>query len=927
MGQLFKAIYAYRQSVLIIIVLISTLVACSFTFRYKVKEIILNEIRATIISSSQDELFLVNQKFKSVIDILRMAQNALSEDQFIGSINTTQVLDSVVSVTGFVYLGIADINGNTAFGFSLSPKEFEHILPAFHGEPLITYVDNGDNYDVIIAVPFSKYTSMKYVLYVRVTDKELVNYLNQGRTHFEEDSPVMSFLLYDMKNIIHINNSTQTRKLPNYTVDVIKQIYKETDEDKLEHIIEQNPRGIYAFNVDGYPKHYMVVMVAAYDGLNFVTLMPADMFNARVNAIMALFTILAVGVILVVAFLLIYYEFVVNMNRKSIYKLAFVDEFTGLPNKASLRQKFEFYKKHISENQKLYLAKLDIHNRGQIARLYGHDIANNVDLSVANYVKKNHVPYFYVARVNEFFVALVVSRNYEHAEKLITSAFENMEQVDQVELKAIFNCGIVEVDPDNEPELGHSDQIDYLIDCCNMAMSMAPLNLRDHHIELFDKDISNEILRRDTIEKDLTPALANGEFLVYLQPKYDLKTNRLAGAEALIRWDYKKQGIIAPYKFIPVFEKNGSIALIDNFVLSEVLQLLRKWNREKLRLVPISVNLSQVQFLNPNLISDFKTRAAHYETEFKYIDFEITESATIEDFRHVVEVLTELKELGVKLSMDDFGTGYSSLSNLSLLPFDTIKLDKSFVDRIDYKNLDSPSVLLIQDVINIISHFNMSSLVEGVETIEQRDILRDLGCQYCQGYYYSKPLPVEEFEKLLREDKVFTDVASAQDGTDLRVQVSATKEAVLQAAHDAVDKRYLHNDEKNNESKEKQENKEQNCANNDKKPALKEESSVKTELEVLSSSDTSLQYTTLGKGSVISRNIVEKKVSTALVKPNNKIEVVDITKGEQKTVSPTLRQEVKEFKLDNLKDKNVVEVLIVTDKETSNTQKNTKDKS
>ena len=275
--------------------------------------------------------------------------------------------------------------------------------------------------------------------------------------------------------------------------------------------------------------------------------------------------------------------------------------------------------------------------------------------------------------------------------------------------------------------------------------------------DAYDKAMRLEIIRSEQIEHELQPALERGEFLVYLQPKYDLKNNRLYGAEALIRWNYKFEGIRPPYQFIPIFERNGSIALIDNFVFRKVLECQRRWKDLGYRQIPISVNCSQVQFMNANLLTELKRQIQGSEDLVPYIDIEITESATIDDVRHVQEVLREIKKLGFKISMDDFGTGYSSLSNLSLMPFDIIKIDKSFVDRIDVRKKRSQSVLLIKDIISIAHHFNIHTLVEGIETYEQKEILRGLGCEYCQGYYYAKPMPLEDFEKLLARDESFTD--------------------------------------------------------------------------------------------------------------------------------------------------------------------------
>lgn len=757
MGRLLRNILSYKQSILIIVLIIGTLVGCAFVFRHKVNELLVNEIRSNILFHSQSELGIVNKSFTNVVDIMRMASNSLADEQYIGGINTVKAVDSITKVTGFVYIGIADVNGNTQYGFNLSKEEFLNVLPTFHGDPTVTYIpsDNGENYDVIIAIPFTESSKMKYILYVRVTDKELVRYLNKGKTLIKREKDAMSFLIYNLSNVIHINSTTQNRLLPNFTVNVLSDKYNEYNPLKLNQIIDQNPSDIYLFSVGNYPQHYLLIIPTEFEKVDFVMLIPVSVLNNKVNAIMAMYSILCVGIILVLIFLLIYYEYVVNMNRYSIHYLAYIDEFTGLPNKASLREKFVLMYEDLMPKNKLFVAKVEISNHNQISRLYGFSVANKFDLAFAKYISDYPLPNVCVFRVQNYFILLVESEGVELVTKILNSIFEHMYDVELVDQKAIFLAGVTI--SDNIPKDMSDEYLDLLINNCDIAISVLPHNQKQHAISVFDQSMSDEIHRCDNLEKELEPALKNGEFLVYLQPKYDLVTNKLSGAEALIRWNYKGEGIMPPYKFIPIFEKNGSIALIDDFVFYEVLKLIKKWKSMNLRLIPISVNFSQVQFLNPNLIKDFKYTAEKYSKVFEYVDIEITESATIEDTNHVIEVLREIKKLGFKLSMDDFGTGYSSLSNLSLLPFDTVKLDKSFVDKIDPNDLNSPNVMLIKDVISIIKHFHMLSLVEGVETLEQRDVLRSLGCQYCQGYYYSKPIPVSEFEKLLKQDKVFED--------------------------------------------------------------------------------------------------------------------------------------------------------------------------
>ncbi len=757
----FKKAFTYKwRSFGIIFVLIISLVMSSFIFREKVQELMLSEVREIILTNSQSELINVNQRLRSIIGVMLLATNTMTEDGIVGSTATIETVDSVMDVTGFSNLGIVDINGNNVYGFSIDEEDFKKIKPTFHGITTIAVVpqESGEHYDILLAVPFEKDMVMQYIFYARISDVEFINFVNQGRTLVQNRKNVMSFLLFNVHDIVHINNSSRNRSLPLHTPQVLQDFFHETDSTKLSILVHKNHLAVYTYDVEGYPLHFMTVMPSAYEGLNFVTLIPAEVVTSKVSAIMFLFTILATGIVALVAVLLIYYEYVVNSNRSKMDILAYYDDFTKLPNKAKLSEEFAKAKQQ-NEELTLFVVKFQIYNHNQIARLYGHNIANKFELAVARYLKENPLQNLFVARVNEYFVALIYGLSVTYVRNVLLRLFNQMDSISESEQKAIFNCGVVACNVVRSQL--NRQHLDLFIDNCDMAMSMSG-HIKEHTINLFDKKISDEILRRDALEKDLEPGLSEGEFLVYLQPKYDMSTNKLAGAEALIRWNYKKKGILPPFKFIPVFEQNGSIALIDNFVLQEVIKLLKKWRAERLRLVPISVNLSQVQFLNPNLINDFKRRATRCADVLPYVDIEITESATVEDFNHISEVLHQLKEIGVKLSMDDFGTGYSSLANLSSLPFDTIKIDKSFVDKIDTTNMESVGVLLVKDIISIITHFRMSSLVEGVETIEQRDVLRSLGCKYCQGYYYSKPLPIADFEKLLREDKTFIDVPSEQ---------------------------------------------------------------------------------------------------------------------------------------------------------------------
>ena len=244
----------------------------------------------------------------------------------------------------------------------------------------------------------------------------------------------------------------------------------------------------------------------------------------------------------------------------------------------------------------------------------------------------------------------------------------------------------------------------------------------------------------------LDTAIKQDEFLVYLQPKYDINKEKLHGAEALIRWKYHGRELLSPARFIPIFETGGLISKLDDIVLKKVCENLKRLRGQGKPLYPISVNLSRKSMGDPDLVEHLTGIVDEYGVEHELIDFELTESAAYDNQDYMISVLKALKDKGFRISIDDFGTGYSSLSLLTEMPIDTIKIDKSFVDRIEHSE---SSQAVIKHIIAMIKDLRFTCLAEGAETKEQVDLLREFGCEIVQGYYYSKPLTVEDYEKKL----------------------------------------------------------------------------------------------------------------------------------------------------------------------------------
>lgn len=260
----------------------------------------------------------------------------------------------------------------------------------------------------------------------------------------------------------------------------------------------------------------------------------------------------------------------------------------------------------------------------------------------------------------------------------------------------------------------------------------------------FNDAMKDEQIWERHIEDDMDAALSRHEFQLYLQPKYSTKTEKLAAAEALVRWNHPELGFISPGRFIPIFENNGFILRLDDFMLMEVAKQQAKWMAEGKQLVPISVNVSRAHFTRDDLAEHICEIVDRYKVPHKYIELELTESAFFDDKEVLLNTVKKLKSYGFAISMDDFGAGYSSLNSLKELPLDVIKLDAEFFRSVDDKNR---ARFIVAFTIALAKRLGMQIVAEGIETREQVDFLASQNCDLIQGFYFAKPLPIKEFEQ------------------------------------------------------------------------------------------------------------------------------------------------------------------------------------
>lgn len=340
------------------------------------------------------------------------------------------------------------------------------------------------------------------------------------------------------------------------------------------------------------------------------------------------------------------------------------------------------------------------------------------------------------AGADNFFI-LMDSEKYSEA--VIMSVVKKIHNY-TIPINIVMRFGVYMVDDITMP-------IDKICDRAKLAVDTFDGNY-DSYINYYDDSIREKLLREQMITNTMTKAVEEKQFVVYYQPKFDLSTECVVGAEALVRWKHPKYGFLSPGEFIPIFEKNGFISELDYYVWECVCQKIVSWIETGHVLMPISVNVSRVDLYNPKLPQLLFDLVNKYKIPIQYLHLEITESAYTDNAKQMIDIVNEIRKLGFVIEMDDFGTGYSSLNMLSDLPIEILKLDMSFLQN----NVGrSSGRSVIQFVINLAKWLGLFIVAEGVETQEQAIFLRNMGCDYAQGYYYSKPVEDSDFEKLLLE--------------------------------------------------------------------------------------------------------------------------------------------------------------------------------
>lgn len=725
---------------------ITVVLLCSLMVEQS-NQMVQNQTQRYLTEISEQSAYKVNQKVEFNLAVLQsMAENlALLKDQ---SENIQQnYLNSAVARNSFSWVGfsgfdhILHVEGMDDTDVSSSPA----IRSALEGSAsisssLITTPDGRQG--IIYAVPLLIDGTVQGVLagWDSLDSMEVLfsaeTFEGQGFSHIVDQNGNFIIRSNNPNALLDSSNFFEALELrtgaPIESLNMVKEDMKAGRTGHLHVVIDQS---------EVEDLNYIPL---ARTGWYLISVAPAGVYADSVSGFTHLAIALNVAIFLIFLFLILIIVYLDSRKNTEISRIAYVDPVTG----GFTSPRFEIeVEKRLRSSQPFAFLSLDIRKFKLINDTFGSEEGNKVLKYVHDQIKNHLKEGEYVSRISaDTFNILLSTTSKEDILNRIQTFAKNINQFNETIDTPYYlplNCGVYFVTDKKEDIITIRDR-------ANAARKVGKVE-RSHNEPLFSCIFYSgverqQLLREKEMENSMERALANEEFVVYLQPKVDLTSNQVVGAEALVRWQTADNGMIPPNDFIPFFEKNGFILKLDLYVFEKVCRILRGWIDNGLKPVPISVNLSRVHLRIPNFLEEFQSIQKKYDIPPELLEIELTETMVFENLDFLKQVIDQIHQMGFQCSMDDFGSGYSSLNVLKDVPVDILKLDKVFFDK---NGNDDRGNDVVESVIQLAKKLGMITISEGVETIPQVEFLKQVDCDIVQGYVFSRPVPVEEFEKLI----------------------------------------------------------------------------------------------------------------------------------------------------------------------------------
>ncbi len=509
---------------------------------------------------------------------------------------------------------------------------------------------------------------------------------------------------------------------------------------KTQKDLENHQSGSFYYEYHGTPK---VMVYYPIEWTNIALAMNVNVESLSSEIIFATDNFEVIGIIIywTIIALVIYVAITQSRANKRMHKVAYYDPLTELANMAKLKLDITTVLEN-NKKEKYSIIVVDIENFKAINEMFGYDMGDRVLKAVKSLSDSFNEPSLVTARIgSDKFVMFAGRHFFEDMSFFAVAVAEHYDTVipELVDYGGTFKIGRYHI------EAGETN-FDDIMAKVNLAHTKAKVTKGELLCD-YDDTLKNQVKVEADITHKMRAALANEEFKVFLQPKFRTSDDKLAGAEALVRWIESDGGMIFPNDFVPLFERNGFIVELDRYILEHVCIMLRRWIDEGIGEMTISVNCSRLNLENPYFVDGLISTVDKYNIPHECIEIELTESTTIANESTIEQLFVDLRKNGFRISIDDFGAGYSSLGMLKNIQVDTLKMDRSFF--VGGKNARRDD-LLIDSIVKMSHNLGMYVVAEGIETAEQVELLKSMNCDAVQGYFYDKPIPAAEFEEKYR---------------------------------------------------------------------------------------------------------------------------------------------------------------------------------
>lgn len=656
---------------------------------------------------------------KEILEVLKRIEERYSFKRM-GYCRTDGILHTTVD-------DVADVSEREYFKASMQGESYisDPLIDLMDEEEIIVFSAPIKSDGEVIGVLCAPYRvdSLKEILAVSSFEGEGYTYIveRDGNKVVDSTHPT------SFQNMTNIFTSMTEADQRNYqAVEDLKRIL---NDGRTGYVIFYNKVGKYMYTTPLGVKDWFLIDVVPVDFMENTS-------NYIIHRTYLMCGFLAV-ICAVIAFALMNEE---RRKKQRIQNLLYVDELTG--GNTLARFKIELEHRIQVHYKNIALIKMDLDDFKLVNDLFGYEEGNRVLRFVGKTLQESCRDGEFTGRSNadRFVMLLLYDEEREVRQRILKIA----EDIQSLHLSKTLEYLLHPVFGIYYREPGE-DNIEDMLDCASLAHNMAK-QAKNGIYRVYTNEIKEKELQKKQLSDQIEHAYKNHEFVVYYQPKYDSRTQKLAGAEALVRWRRPDGQMVSPGLFVPLAEESGFVCKLDEYVFREVCLAQKRWLDKGLGIVPISVNLSRRHLDNPEFIDEYKAILDESGVPIEYIQLEITESAMFEKKDEFVQIMERLHDLGFMILMDDFGTGYSSLMMLKSIPIDVMKLDKSFVDDYD----DARGESIIRCVMRMAQDLSIAITAEGVETEAQYRFLTSVGCDTIQGYYFARPMPEEEYEVRMR---------------------------------------------------------------------------------------------------------------------------------------------------------------------------------